>query len=169
MIIAILKTSKADLNIHYKKYFQIRIIIVLVLLIAAYKFSPDTSLPVPIKIDKYDWIDVEKINNTTRITRPPIPPRPQIPKVATAENIEEIEFDDTNIDLTANLDSPPELEKPSTRIVEEENHIPFFAVEVMPEIIGGLKSILKNVYYTEIAKRAQIENRVSIEFIVNKI
>ncbi len=52
--------------------------------------------------------------------------------------------------------------------MENEEHIPFFSVEIKPEIIGGLESILKNVYYTEIAKRAMIEGRVSIEFIVNQ-
>jgi hypothetical protein len=49
MIMAILKTKKADLNVHYKKYFQISTIIVLVLLIAAFKFSPKASDTIPLK------------------------------------------------------------------------------------------------------------------------
>jgi protein TonB len=91
-----------------------------------------------------------------------------LPEVAVVEDIVDIEFDPTEIDLTANLDLPPELDKPSNRIVEEEDQIPFFAVAVKPEIIDGFESILKNVYYTEIARRAQIEGRISIGFVVNK-
>ena len=164
---AILKTKKADLNIHYKKYFQISMIIVLVLLIAAFKFSPNTS-EANMLMDKPGCIiNVIDIPLTEQNTKPKLPPRPQIPEVATVEDIIDIEVDPTDIDLTANLGLPPDFEKPSNKIVEEDN-IPFFAVEVKPEIIGGLETILKNVYYTDMARRAQIEGRVSIGFVVNK-
>ena len=165
---AILKTKKADLNIHYKKYFQVSMIIVLVLLIAAFKFSPDSSGHLQIN-DKGEYVftDID-IPVSQHNTKPPLPARPQIPEVAVIEDPVDIEFDPTDIDLTANLGLPPEIEKPFNRIVEEENNIPFFAVEVKPEIIGGFESILKNVHYTEITRRAQIEGRVSIGFVVNK-
>lgn len=166
---AIIKTKKADLNIHYKKYLQISMIIVLGLLIAAFKFSPDATKTPPVKENPGCIIKIIDIPVTQQNTKPLTPPRPQIPEITTTDDFEEIEYDGTDIDFTANLGTPPELEKPSNRIVEEEDRIPFFAVEVKPEIIGGLNSILKNVHYTEIAKRAQLEGRVSIEFIVNKI
>ena len=38
----------------------------------------------------------------------------------------------------------------------------FVATEVMPEIIGGLYSIQKNIRYPEIAKRAGIEGKVYV-------
>ncbi|MBK7631674.1 MAG: energy transducer TonB [Ignavibacteriales bacterium] len=165
---AILKTKKADLNIHYKKYLKISIIIVLTLLIAAFKFSPNQSKQPSIKEDPGCIINIFDIPPTELITKPLLPPRPQLPEISTGDNIIDIEFDATDFDLTENISPPAELEKPSNRIVEEEDHIPFFRVEVKPEIIGGLESILKNVYYTEIARRAMIEGRVTIEFIVNK-
>ncbi len=80
----------------------------------------------------------------------------------------DIEVDPTDIDFIDNMPTPIKLEPPSNRIVEEEDQIPFVLVEIKPEIIGGLQSILKNVYYTEIARRACIEGKVSIGFIVNK-
>jgi protein TonB len=168
MVMAILKTKKADLNIHHKKYIQISAIIVLVLLIAAFKFSPKVSEIVMLKEKPGVIITTIDIPLTNQNTKPKPPPKPQIPDVAVVENIIDIEFDPTDIDLNANLDLPPELEKPSNRIIEEEGDIPFYAVEVKPEIIGGLESILKNVYYTEFARRAEIEGRVSIGFVVNK-
>jgi protein TonB len=156
------------LNIHYKKYFQISTIIVLVLLIAAFKFSPNSAETMMLKEKPGVIITTIDIPLTSQNTKPKPPPKPQIPEVALVEDIVDIEFDPTDIDLTANLDLPPELEKPSNRIVEAEDQIPFFAVGVKPEIIGGLESILRNVYYTEIARRAQIEGRVSIGFVVSK-
>ncbi len=165
---AILKTKKADLNIHYKKYFQISMIVVLVLLIAAFKFSPNKSERLSLKEGGTTIITVIDIPQTQQITKPPIPPKPQLPEVAITEDIVDVEFDATEIDINANMTAPPELDKPSNRIVEEEPDVPFFAVEVKPEIIGGLESLLKNIHYTEIARRAQIEGRVTIGFVVNK-
>lgn len=166
---AILKTKKTDLNIHYKKYFQVSMIVVLVMLIAAFKFSPKASESDALTDMPGCIINIIDIPLTEQNTKPKLPPRPQIPEVATAEDIIDIEVDPTDIDLTANFGLPPKLEIPSNKIVEEEDNVPFFAVEVKPEIIGGLESILKNVHYTEIARRAEIEGRVSIEFVVNKM
>lgn len=165
---AILKTKKADLNIHYKKYFQISMILVLSILIAAFKFSPRSSEKHVIQDSGGCIINIIDVPQTDQNTRPQLPPRPQIPEIATVDNIVDIEFEPTDIDINANISKPIQLENPSNRIVENEEHIPFFSVEIKPEIIGGLESILKNVYYTEIAKRAMIEGRVSIEFIVNQ-
>lgn len=165
---AILKTKKAELNSHYKKYFQISSILVLVILIGAFKFSPRLSTKPIIKDNDGIIINIIDIPQTNQNTKPPIPPKPQLPKVALADNIVDIEFIDTEIEINVNLTAPPELDKPSNRIVEEELDVPFFAVEVKPEIIGGLESLLKNIHYTEIARRAQIEGRVTIGFVVNK-
>lgn len=165
---AIIKTKKADLNTHYKKYFQISMILVLSLLIVAFKFSPRTSQKQLLKDEGGCIINIVDIPQTDHYKKPPIPPRPQIPEIATVDDIVDIEFAPTDIVEDAIIAPPAELQKPSNRIVEEETHIPFFKVEVKPEIIGGYESILKNVYYTEIARRALIEGRVTIEFIVNK-
>jgi TonB family protein len=49
-----------------------------------------------------------------------------------------------------------EMQKP----VDENEY--FIAAEIMPEIIGGLKSIQEKIIYPEIAKRAGIEGKVYI-------
>lgn len=165
---AIVKTKKADLNIHYKKYFQISTIIVLSLLIAAFKFAPNSKKAEIIKDQDPTIINVVDIPWTEQNQKPPLPPRPMLPVITSADNIIDIEVDQTDIDFTENMPTPTKLDPPSNRIVEVEEQIPFFRVEVKPEIIGGLQSILKNVYYTEIARRAGIEGRVTIEFLVNK-
>jgi periplasmic protein TonB len=167
MIMAILKTKKADLNIHYKKYFQISMIIVLALLIAAFKFSPRLSQNKLMKDDVGCIINIFEIPQTDQNKKPLLPPRPQLPEIATVDAIEDIEFATTDIEIDADLAPPARLEKPSTRIVEDDN-APFVAAEVMPDIVGGLESIQKNIYYTDFARRAEIEGKVIIEFIVGK-
>lgn len=49
---------------------------------------------------------------------------------------------------------------------KKEDH--FVAVEKMPELIGGLESIMTKIQYPEEAKKAGIEGRVYVQFIVNK-
>ena len=44
----------------------------------------------------------------------------------------------------------------------------YVVVEQMPELIGGLGSIQRQVRYPELAKRAGIEGRVIIQFVVDK-
>lgn len=44
----------------------------------------------------------------------------------------------------------------------------FVVVEKMPQLIGGLASIQSKVNYPEMAKRAGIEGRVTVQFIVNE-
>lgn len=163
---AILKTKKADLNIHYKKYFQVSMIAVLVLLIAAFKFSPNAS-KVDRLMDKPGCIiNVIDIPLTEQNTKPKLPQRPQIPEIATSELIDEPEFLDNNLNENEFVDAPPDYNKPTNRIIEDETI--FVAVEEMPTIIGGLESLNKNIHYTEIARRLDIQGRVIIGILVDK-
>ncbi len=57
---------------------------------------------------------------------------------------------------------PPTLD-PET----EENQI-FVVVEQMPELIGGLDSIRRKVRYPAVARKAGLEGRVIVQFIVDK-
>jgi protein TonB len=167
MIMAIVKTKKADLNIHYKKYFQISMILVLVLLIAAFKFSPNSKKAEKIKDQDPTILNVVDIPWTEQNQKPPLPPKPTLPIITTAENVIDIEVDPTDIDPKENMPTPIKLEPPSNRIVQEED-IPHITAEVMPELIGGLVSIQKNIHYSELARRAEIEGKVIIEFIISR-
>ena len=166
MIMAILKTKKADLNIHYRKYFQISIIIVLTMLIAAFKFSPDLTKNPPLKNDGEIIITVLDIPNSEQNLKPPIPPRPQIPEIATEDILDEPEFIDNDLNENDVVVAPPDIDKTNNRIVEEE--IIFVAVEEMPTIIGGPEIINKNIHYTDIAKRLDIQGKVIIGILVDK-
>lgn len=163
---AIVKTKKADLNIHYKKYFQISIILVLILLIAAFRFSPHNK-SVVIKEKIPEWTTIENIVATKQPPPPPVLKKPKLPQFTISDTPEEIEID--NLELSNKLDNNiPKKPEKSHIIIEEEEHNPFIPVESMPTIIGGLESIAKNIYYTEIARRIGIEGKVIINALVNK-
>lgn len=55
---------------------------------------------------------------------------------------------------------------PATGTHEDEDF--FVVVEDMPQLIGGLASIANEIRYPEMAKRAGIEGRVYVQFIVNE-
>lgn len=59
----------------------------------------------------------------------------------------------------------PVAEEPSTK-ADEDPEI-FMIVDDMPELIGGLGSIQRHIIYPDAAKRAGIEGRVFVQFIVD--
>jgi TonB family protein len=61
---------------------------------------------------------------------------------------------------------PPPPPRPNEPLNEEEDY--FVVVEEMPELIGGLESIMKEVRYPATARNAGIEGRVFVQFVVNE-
>lgn len=55
---------------------------------------------------------------------------------------------------------------PPTKINSNEDY--FVVVEEMPQLIGGLSGLQSKVLYPETAKKAGIEGRVTVQFIVNE-
>jgi len=164
---AIVKSKKADLNTHYKKYFQISLILVLFLLIAAFKFSPKNKI-VQIEPTISDWIPIDNIVATKQPPNPPELKRPELPQFTISETPQDIEIG--NVEITENFDNNVPLRREEHHIIiEEETESEFVVVEEMPSIIGGLESISKNIHYTEIANRIGIEGKVYIKALVNKV
>jgi TonB family protein len=60
-----------------------------------------------------------------------------------------------------------QLQPVTPKAVDGEPEI-FVVVEKMPEPIGGMKAIYDNVTYPEIARKAGIEGRVVVQFVVDK-
>ncbi len=69
--------------------------------------------------------------------------------------------------------APPPPPAPATKLPSARNAAPneegvYIIVEEMPELIGGLAAVAKHVTYTPIAKRAGVEGRVYLQFVVSK-
>ncbi len=156
------RTKKADMMAKYKRYFEISLIISLVLLIVAFKFFPNLEGEGKLLEGPQELFKVEDIQQTRQEDRPPPPPKPPIPIEAPSDDVlEDIEIGDTEIDFSATMDAPPPPPKEDKKIIEEEP-VYFVAVEEMPEPIGGIQAIQSRIVYPEIAKRAGVEGRVYV-------
>ena len=154
------KNPKADLRRIYKRVLEICIIISLAILIVAFKFFPNLREKGVALEGPQELFTVEDIQQTKQENRPPPPPKPPIPIEAPADDVlEDIEIEDTELDLNAEIEAPPP--PPVEKKVEEEPTY-FVAVEEMPAPIGGIQGIQSKIIYPEIAKRAGVEGKVYV-------
>lgn len=164
---ALKKNPKFDLKLHYKRIFEISLIISLAVLIIAFKFFPRFQKQAVALEAPQELINVEDVAATKQETPPPPPPKPPIPIEAPSDDVlEDIEISDTELDVNEEVTAPP----PPPPAEEEEEAEPafFVAVEEMPEPIGGIAAIQKLIVYPEIAKRAGVQGRVYVKAFVNE-
>ena len=99
------------------------------------------------------------------------PPRP--PQPVEVPNDEILEDDDLDLDASLDIDEPmTDLPPPPPPAADEPEPEPepeiFVIVEQMPELIGGLGELQSKIKYPEIAKKAGVEGRVFVQFIVDE-
>ena len=144
---------------------QLGLIASLGILTLAVKADISREQPEAYTPDTQDPIEIEDIIRTDPIKTPPPPPRPPVPvEIPDDEIVEDIDIDfhfDINQDDRI-LMPPPEQKDEAP---EEKT---FIVVEEEPRLIGGLASIQNEIKYPEIARKAGIEGRVYVQFVVNK-
>lgn len=161
------KNPKADLKKSYTLFLQFGLIVTLLVLIGAFKMDFKAEESEGFEIMEQEEVQIEEVIQTKQVETPPPPPRPPVPVEVPND---EIIDDDIEIMLDAelDLDGPIDLPPPPPPADEEEEEEFFVVVEQMPELIGGLGELQKKVRYPEMATRAGIEGRVTIQFIVNE-
>lgn len=158
------KKPKADLRNYYTIFLQLGMVVVLLLFITAMKVEFVSEKQDVDLTQEQEVVEMEEVTQTKQEEKPPPPPRPQVP--VEVPNDEIIEDQDIDISADINMDEPlPEPEEPAE---EEEEEDFFVAVENMPELKGGLGELQKNINYPDMARKAGIEGRVIIQFIVNE-
>lgn len=160
------KKSNADLRKYYSLFLEIGLIVVLLIFIMAVNVR---LTPPDVKTDlteEQEIIQMEDIIQTEHPEKPPPPPRPPVP--VEVPNDEVIEDQIIDIDAELNLDQPLDLPPPPEDKAEEQEEDFFVVVEQMPELIGGIKKLQDCVNYPEMARKAGIEGRVIVQFIVNE-
>jgi protein TonB len=181
---ALRKDPKADLKRQYPLMMQIGLVLSLGLVILAFTADlPDPEGP-EVMTDDTEMIELEEIEQTQQIQPPPPPPPAPPPpqEVPDDVEIEEDVIEDIELDLTAAVPPPatppaqaaptppPPGEPPPPPPPEPEPTEPeiFEVAEVQPELIGGLEELQRNVEYPDFARRAGIEGRVIIQFVVDE-
>lgn len=160
------KKPDADLRNYHTVFLQVGLLVTLVIFIVAVRIDITSLGPEEIVMDEQEVVEMEEIIQTRQIETPPPPPRPPVPvEVPNDEIIEDIQIDiGGDLDLGGTLALPP---PPPPREDEPEEDF-FVVVEEMPELIGGLGELQRQIRYPEMARRAGIEGRVFIQFIVNE-
>lgn len=157
------KKPQADLRNYYTIFLQLGMVVVLGIFIVAMKVQFVSEKQDVDLTQEQEVVEMEEVTQTKQEEKPPPPPRPQVP--VEVPNDEIIEDQDINIDADINMDDPlPEPEEPE----EEEEEDFFVAVENMPELKGGLADLQQKINYPDMARKAGIEGRVIIQFIVNE-
>jgi protein TonB len=151
---------------------NMKIGIVTALLIFTILFRIDINLASDIEFNVIDQelISMDEIIQTEQLTKPPPPPRPPVPvEVPNDEIIDDLDLNlDVSLDMDLALELPPPPPKPSTIDDEVDEPEIFLVVEEEPKLIGGLEGLQKSIKYPEIARKAGIEGRVFIQFVVGE-
>lgn len=163
----------SSLQNQYYLHLEIGLILALAVLVVAFQidFSPEESFRV--QMDEQETVDMKQVQQTQQESEPPPPPQPPVPmEVPNSQVIEQQDVDfDASLDLDESLNT---RQKPSAASDEGEEEAAdvedeiFVAVEESPELIGGMAALREAVEYPKIARKAGVEGRVIVQFVVDK-
>lgn len=162
------KEEGANLRNWYRLFIEVGLVFSLLILIVAFQIDYRPGNSFQVNLQEQETVEMEEIQQTEQETKPPPPPKPpvpvEVPDNATIEN-DDVDFD-ASLDLDESLNTdqgpPPEEEEE-----EEEDEI-FVVVEQQPELKGGMKALQEEVDYPDFAKKAGIEGRVFVQFVVDE-
>jgi periplasmic protein TonB len=167
-----LKKPEANLRNYYTILWETGMILALLIAILAVRieFIPSEEAEY-VAVETQEEVIMEEIVQTRQQPEIPPPPRPPVPvEVPNDVIIEDIDIAiDAELDLFAETRLPPPP-PPSAEAEEEDDEEEFFVfVEEMPQLKGGLVALQQIIQYPELARRAGIEGRVHVQFIVNEL
>lgn len=163
-----IKKQKADISQSYRNNFLISMIVVITVLIAIFRIPLDFDTELKIEEREQQIIQLEDIIQTQQFNTPPPPQRPRTPEVVPDEVIVEDQFFNFDLDVGNDGALPPPPPPPDNDEEEQEEPEFFVAVEQMPYIIGGESTLYDALVYPELARRAGVEGRVVVQFIVDE-
>ena len=166
---ALRKEEGADLQQWYRLFFEIGLTVALLLLIVAFQFDYQPKQAFKVDIQEQEVVEMKEVQQTKQQTKPPPPPKPPVPvEVPNNETIEQEDVDfDSSLDLDESLDTSQGPPPPDTGGEEKEEEEIFVVVEQQPNC-GGIKALQQEVEYPDFARKAGIEGRVFVQFVVNE-
>jgi protein TonB len=165
---ALRKKDEANLRNEYSIWVEVGLVLTLVILITAFRFNLQAEDDFKVELEEQEVVQMEEVQQTKQEVKPPPPPKPPVPvEVPNDEIIEDSDVDfDASLDLSESLDTSEGPPEPPEEEEEEEEEI-FVVVENQPDC-GGVAALQKEVKYPEFAKKAGIEGRVFIQFVVDE-
>lgn len=160
------KKPEVDLKRSHTVRLQLGLVLTLALFLLAFKVEFRNNSTLMMTVEDQETVKMEVVEQTSQVKAPPPPPRPQVP--VEVPNEEVIEDDIIDFDADLDLDAPIDLPPPPPPADDEPEEEIFLVVEQQPELIGGMASIWKNIKYPDIARKAGIEGRVTVQFIVDE-
>jgi len=165
------KTKKADLERKKGLFFEIGLIVALLIVFAAFQYKSYEKQTVELQQQVVEDMPEEIIPITEQKVKPPPPPPPkQVTQIEVVDD--DVEVDD-DIELDADADENTVVEEyipPAEEEEEVEEQQIFTVVESMPEFPGGMAALMKylaeNIKYPSLAKESGIQGRVFINFVV---
>jgi len=160
------KKPEADLRSDYTVTLQGTLIFALLVAIIAFNLNVNFGKGFEIEEIVREELELEDIIQTEIIETPPPPPRPPVPIEVPDDAI----LDDELLDLDAFLDIDSGFDAPPPPPPPDEDDEPeiFQVVEHMPEMVGGQRALYDVLQYPSIARRAGIEGRVILQFVVDE-
>lgn len=163
------KLPEADLKRTYNKVLNICLAISAAVQVLMFAALRGFDVRLETKVQKPVVIQLEQIPETRQERQPPPAARPVVP-IASEDNqiSEETTIETTDIDLKLDdLAPPPVLEERAVvqkaEIVEEDEPVEIWKVEKQPEVTKQVKPD-----FPEIARKAGIEGRVTVNALVGK-
>lgn len=164
------RDPRVDLRKYYTIFFEVGLIVTLMVFIGLTRINFAPGEDREFVLQTQDVIEMEEIIQTEQKQMVPPPPRPPVPVAVPNDVI----IEDVEISINAELDLSdagylPPPPKKEGKVAEEETEEDFFvAVEQMPVLKNGMKSIQEKIQYPEMAIKANIQGRVYVQFIVNE-
>lgn len=167
-----LKKPGADIETNYTINLEIGFVIALLILITIFRVHFRPTSKVRFQQTQQETVKMEDVVQTKQTAKPPPPPAPPVPVAVPNDAI----ISDSPIDLNSelNLNAPLNLPPPpppaNTKDTSNENaHSDVFVVvERMPQLKGGIEKLQQSVHYPDMARRAGIQGRVYVKFIINE-
>lgn len=163
------KLPEADLKRTYNRVLGACMGLSVLLQVLLFVFLRNLDAKVSAKVQKPVVIQLEQIPETKQERRPPPASRPVVPIASESNQVsDETTIETTDIDVGLDdLAPPPVLEEKAVQkkveVVEEDEPVEIWKVEKQPEVVKQVKPD-----YPEIARKAGIEGRVTVNALVGK-
>jgi len=168
------KSDKANLEKKRTLFFEIGLIITLLIVIMAFEWStrPKEQKLFTISSDEPIAEEQAPVTKQEEVKAPPAPPL-QVFDIKIVDNKLDVDSKledwNANVDLNDNIDIKPVMQEEESSDEEQ----PFIIVEDPPQFMGGTiedfrRWVAENLKYPEVAQENGIQGKVFVKFVVDK-